>query len=281
SLIKAYKRVALAASSGGQVLAEISRPGQIPRDWPGIGGDASDNFKFCVALQDGECYPGSAAGDVYFNAPGITYPYCTSSRFSSSNKDICLTHQISALQSIVQMDVTHSDPVGRNTRVISRGLTSYRGGGEYWAAAALPDGRALLADVGPLPDGSMQVALLRQPAWPAQNDSIDRSTFVPVEVTVSKDQLPSGTDNVVVEFGYDPDFHCTRRAEACVANRGTLDPARPFSYAAIESYDGLSCASGCTVVLPAISQRVVYYRVKYRDAANRVISTSPNIAVTR
>ena len=36
---------------------------------------------------------------------------------------------------------------------------------------------------------------------------------------------------------------------------------------------GLACANGCTIALPAISQRVLYYQVLYRDAANQVVAT--------
>jgi hypothetical protein len=77
-----------------------------------------------------------------------------------------------------------------------------------------------------------------------------------------------------VEFGYDTDLHCTKRAEACVANRAGVDESTPFYWAGSDSYSGLACASGCTVTVPAVPQRVVYYRLKYRDSSNTVRITS-------
>jgi hypothetical protein len=71
----------------------------------------------------------------------------------------------------------------------------------------------------------------------------------------------------VVEFGYGENgsagsFFCTSRQEACVATSSTMNQASPFYYEQSETYSGVSCASGCTVVVPALSQRVLYYRWK-------------------
>ena len=52
----------------------------------------------------------------------------------------------------------------------------------------------------------------------------------------------------------------------------------PFQYASegtggVESgIIGLACATGCTVAVPALSQRVLYYQVKYRDASNNTLA---------
>jgi hypothetical protein len=35
----------------------------------------------------------------------------------------------------------------------------------------------------------------------------------------------------------------------------------------------VKCASGCTIAVPAISQRMLYYQVKYRDAANNTVAS--------
>jgi hypothetical protein len=36
---------------------------------------------------------------------------------------------------------------------------------------------------------------------------------------------------------------------------------------------GVPCADGCSVAIPAISQRLLYYQVKYRDASNGTVAT--------
>ena len=55
-------------------------------------------------------------------------------------------------------------------------------------------------------------------------------------------------------------------------------PAIPFVFASegaggVESgVTGLSCVNGCTVAIPALSQRMLYYQVIYRDAANQTLA---------
>jgi len=52
---------------------------------------------------------------------------------------------------------------------------------------------------------------------------------------------------------------------------------QPF-YFASENPAGVSCASGCTITIPAISQRILYYRIQYRAANNTVLAAGPLIA---
>jgi hypothetical protein len=85
--------------------------------------------------------------------------------------------------------------------------------------------------------------------------------------------VPAGTDNVVAEFGYDTNFYCTSRREACEAVTATVNETTPF-YWASESYSGVRGAPW-TIAIPSVPQRVVYYRLKYRDATNRTIQTGP------
>src|SRR6266508_6330095 len=62
------------------------------------------------------------------------------------------------------------------------------------------------------------------------------------------------------------DHYCTSRAESCVAMASTLDTSNPFKFKTTEAYRGMPCAKGCTIVMPAIPQRVVYWAVKHRNA---------------
>jgi hypothetical protein len=88
---------------------------------------------------------------------------------------------------------------------------------------------------------------------------------------------PSGlaVNNAVVQFGYaEYGGNCTTRAEACLATGATIPSGNaPFFYAS-EAPAGLACASGCTVMVPGISQRVMLYKVIYRNAANLPLGTS-------
>jgi hypothetical protein len=59
-----------------------------------------------------------------------------------------------------------------------------------------------------------------------------------------------------------------------VAASGAVSSSTPFFYEETETYSGSSCSAGCSVAIPALSQRVLYYRWKYRDALGKVIATS-------
>jgi hypothetical protein len=91
-----------------------------------------------------------------------------------------------------------------------------------------------------------------------------------------------GIDNAVIQFGYSengpPDkYYCTSRQEACLASTADV-PAVPFLFPSEGSdgtasgVPGLPCSNGCTIAIPAISQRVLYYQVLYRDTSNNVVA---------
>jgi hypothetical protein len=101
---------------------------------------------------------------------------------------------------------------------------------------------------------------------------VNRSDFVPVPVSLNP---PPGVDNAVIEFGYrEFNGNCTTRNEACVANAPAINSV-PFQFLG-ENPPGAPCAAGCTIVIPAVSQRLLYYRVKFRNAANGVLSVTPD-----
>jgi hypothetical protein len=147
----------------------------------------------------------------------------------------------------------------------------------FWISYATPNGAALFSNA-PWLDGVRTDNLISvPPPYPAL-DSTPRGTFVPIQV---KTAPPPGlmVNDVIVEFGYaengDPgSFYCTSRRESCVAVSGAISSAAPFFYEQAETYSGAPCATGCAVAIPALSQRVLYYRWKYRDAFGKVIATS-------
>jgi hypothetical protein len=113
-----------------------------------------------------------------------------------------------------------------------------------------------------------EIMLGKLPPFPAE-DSVNRGTFIPVSVHL--DAVPAGTDNVAVDFGYDSAFRCTARNEACVATgTGPVNEATPFYFSG-ETYAGRPCASGCTVTIPALPQRVLYYRARYRGLGGSAV----------
>jgi hypothetical protein len=127
--------------------------------------------------------------------------------------------------------------------------------------------------------------MAKYPPYPPNDpgDSIARGTFVPMTVTLTP---PAGMDvnNAIVEFGYQEygapqSINCTTRNDACIAAAGTVPSGNLPFYFASENPAGAPCTSSCIISIPAISQRILYYQVKYRAANNAVLSTDPVTSV--
>ncbi|MGE5648429.1 MAG: hypothetical protein ACM336_21835 [Acidobacteriota bacterium] len=273
------KMLPTSAFCGAHPLKDISGPGSAIAD------SSADSWKYCVAERAGECRAGSAAGDVYANCPGVTQPSCYSSTTDSGGNelvDICVEDSVPYADVVVQvgLDGFRRDLNGSRNRVISRALSQPRRNGAYQNAHVTVDGKWALTQARWLDGVQSQAIAIRLPSYGA-SDSVNRSTFVPVHVRVAP---VSGTDNVLAEFGYDPAFSCTSRREACVSVTGgstakQVNEAVPFYWAG-DSVAGVPCSSGCTVTIPAVSQRVLYYRIKHRRADGSVVATgSTEVAV--
>lgn len=252
-------------------LRNISGPGSSITD--------SDYYTWCEAYLANECRSGSSVGTVYLN-PGpntVQYLYCTGGEtFTGTNVDTCLfpsQQQHSALMQFgAVVDVTNR----LNSRVLARAAMGYsgRGVGSLLVAKALATGNWIL---GRSFTDREDLVLIKTP--PLVVDSRARNTWQKLKVDVGN--VPAGTNNVVVEFGYDTNFYCNEnRAEKCIANAATVTDSNPYKYpvegtgGVATGLSGVSCASGCTVELPLLPGRVAYYRVIYRAVTtNATIAT--------
>jgi hypothetical protein len=92
------------------------------------------------------------------------------------------------------------------------------------------------------------------------NDAANRTEWQPVAVK------GSGT-SWYVEFGYDANFYCTQRAEACKVAASTINATTPFYFAG----ETMTAASGsATVTIPAMPGRALYYRTVVNGAPSAV-----------
>jgi hypothetical protein len=142
--------------------------------------------------------------------------------------------------------------------------------GDYWTARSLPDASWILF---PLPTGRnrFDIFLGKLPPFP-DPDATRRSDFIQVMLSDLNPPRDLGIDNAIVEFGYrengPADAHfCTSRQEACV--KGNQE-GNQFGFAK-DSLDGTPCSGGCSISIPALPMRVLYYQVKYRDSSNKVV----------
>jgi len=119
------------------------------------------------------------------------------------------------------------------------------------------------------------VLAVKSTAFPS-SDSLDRTNYSSVPIGVPAPPAGLSITNAVVEFGYEENgppasYYCMSRQETCVA--GTAG-AIPFKWKS-EAVTGVSCTSGCTVLVPGISGHAMYYRIVWRDSGNSPKSVGP------
>lgn len=270
------------AFSGNAPLVDISSPatGNV------IGTTASDSYKYCVASVANECRSGSAPGDVYVNAPFVQFPYCYAAAQNANlpdDYDICIAGSQSEQDAIMQIAMDKVDNEARYQRVLTKFVAARRLS-PFWTPYVTPNGKWMMFESAFPGDGSVNKPfLMAKVPPPAPYDDVNRSDFIPLAIS-----LPaySGATNAFVRFGYaengDPhSFFCTSRQESCVVGATAVDPANPFYFEQVESasWHGVPCTSGCTVTIPGIPQRILYYQYIYRSDSG-VVYTSPMSVVT-
>jgi uncharacterized protein (TIGR03437 family) len=124
----------------------------------------------------------------------------------------------------------------------------------------------------PRPDesGHWSLWLAKAPPFPSY-DSIDRNGFQQTPISIP---AVAGATEALIEFGYDTNLYPTSRNDVGVSAANN----NPYFFAS-ESYSAVSCGSGCSIYIPAVPDRVVYYRVKWRDSSHNVVQTSTITAV--
>lgn len=268
------KFLATMAYVGRAPLVDVSGPGSI------LGNGPADSYKYCYVVAAGECVSGSAPGELYFNAPYVSVPYCNYPGIGTQGDDtnsVCIGDLGSETGNIVQVGTAREDLQAANSRRLGSMYARWKQHAIYWNVEAPPSGSNVFSQVRWLDGVRNEDIISILPPFPSQ-DSVTRNTFVPVPVKVTP---PTGQefDNVVVEFGYVENgpansFFCTSRQESCVAVSTDVDSNNPFYFEQTESYTGKHCVLGCSVTIPALSQHILYYRWKYRDASGKVIATS-------
>jgi uncharacterized membrane protein YgcG len=266
------------ATSGHYILQDVSGPNSV------ITTGSSDNYKYCIAKNAGECFSGSNIGDVYVNAPDVTTAYCVDAGRSGQNgwlsQDICIGDNGTRVNTIIQQGIAVPDTVGVTGRVLSRGFIKYRRQEEFSNVHALPNGNWFMFQVPPSADyggESGQLFIAKIPPFPSA-DSVDRTNFLPISVTVPRPTVAGAVSSGVL-FGYAEngsvtDFHCTSRQESCFA---TNKISNQYSYLS-DAPTPVSCLLGCTITVPAVPGRVVYLRSQYLNVRGNVVEQN-NIQV--
>jgi hypothetical protein len=259
-------------------LVDSSGPGAL------LGSGPQDSYKYCLAQTAGECYAGSAAGDLYVNAPYVRYPYCNYPGIAVQADDttsICIGDLGANTGNTVQVGVTGEDTAGALTRRLGPNYAKWNQQDVFWNMGATPNGGLSFSQVRWF-DGVRSDDLVNiLPPYPA-SDGITRNSFL--AVTLASGTPPTGTSTAVVEFGYAENgvagnFFCTSRQETCVAVNGNVNATTPFYFETSESYAGMPCGGGCSIVVPALAQHVLYCRWKFKNSSGQVTGTGNTYAV--
>jgi len=255
------------ASCGVKPMVDASGPTSL------MTGTAVDRYKFCVADRNGECHPTALAGDVYFNCPLMSTPYCAYAN-DTDVRDVCIGGHSSYTSSVIQAGYEKQNLTGAYGRPLTKGLSWYRLVDYFWNAKSLPDGKWALIRTNYAQGFSHQNLMAKLPPF-EQVDSVNRADYIPTTVRIPASGNAAAETHAVVEFGYDTNLFCTSRAEKCVKGA-----AAGYAYE-YENVAGVACAAGCEIQIPAISQRVLYYRVVRKNGSGQRLVEGPlQIAVT-
>ncbi len=230
---------------------------------------AADSGKYCIAIVANDCFSGSTAGKLYMVNEAFSTVFsngstatCRQTQFGTGIADSCAANASPASGTLAQYEFTRDGQNygnGSRSRVLSKEWRVYREAATENTKAD-PDGIAFL--------NRGHWAVMNLP-WPG-DDSRNRATFQALPITLTG--VPAGTDNVLVQFGRNPSFQCSRnRDNTCYAESATVSEATPYKFDH-ETLTGLACSSGCTISVPLIPNRMTYYRVVYRNSGGTVIA---------
>jgi hypothetical protein len=273
-----YKQVPVAAYAGYHLLKEVSSPekGDMITD--------STPWQYCVALNPGECRTGSAVGEVYMSVPqGLTRSdqNCIANWYDDNYP--CVFSPPAKAAFMVQEGTSKDDPNGTNWRKISMGFSGY--GRQFEFATFIPDPTGTWGfSEGYWLDGVRNdLIIAKLPPWPNPQDvTVNRTNFIRQSVQIGAGQ---NLTSARVRFGYAEngnvtDFFCTARQETCVTAGSASTTASPYWFIG-ENQGWQPCTNGCSISIPAIPGRVLFYAVDRQDGAGNTIPGTPQVVVVR
>lgn len=262
-----YKRLPLHGFAGHYLHKDISGPST------GNIADMAD-YSICRVFKANQCFQGSTVGQIYITTPkAVIDPYCRSNQFTWPNPCVMQMAPLAGMVTQVRTDLTNSD--GRTTRKLgySHGMPGLQY--QFSNCRTTPDADYLFCLADWL-DGvrSEWISYRITPVPPV--DTLDRTTTVSYAVPVTG--IPSAV-SVRARYGYLENggslMRCTAYGVECSTEIPSGTPSDPYSFTD-EAVTRQPCANGvaCTVIIPAISNRVVYYTVDWLDGGGSIVQSS-------
>jgi hypothetical protein len=247
------------AWAGPNLLKDASGPGSVITD--------ADAWRFCVALKAGECRPDSNANDTFVNVPKANISTSCVVNQHSRNYP-CFTNGYWFGAWITQSDISRDDPDYLNGRRLSMGFTGPGRQYHFTNAHTTPSGKWAFFGPGWIDGVRPEVLMLKLPPWPNTEQDRTRNGFVPIRVDLQANESYS---KARIRFGYAENgpvdgLFCTSRQESCVTDKQLT----PFAYQQSENLTPADCQGGCSISIPAIPGRILYYRVERLNDSGEV-----------
>jgi len=241
--------------AGYHMLADASGPNSAAAF-----GDATP-WHYCYALVAGECVSGSTAGQMY-----VSVPYDTVSQTCITNSYAynapCISNNYPYGFWTTQFNTAQADTTGFGLRRLSSGLVAPGRQYNFLNAKSTPDGKWAQILAQWLEGQRTDLFWMKIPPFPPQESNAGTAPgATPVRIPV----FGQAGDLVRVAFGYaengDPaNLYCTSRAETCYTSDAAT-ATNPFAWAS-EAQHYTPCTGLCSIPIPAIPGRILYYQVQ-------------------
>jgi hypothetical protein len=252
------RRIPMFAQAGPYQMADMSGPGVTITD--------SDEGKYCIANRANECRTGSSIGDIYVSSKWWDNT-TTCYRNTNEATNPCVYRPLPVMGWGVVFSLAAAENEGNAVQRVTMAMNGPGRQYHFTKLSVMPDGQWFLFPSAWTNGISSDWYLAKVPL--PDRDTTNRSTWVPVKINVGSG-LTAG--KVVAKFGYGEygtatSYYGTTRAENTVATGATVNLTTPFEFYdgtandEVDGTDGQDCASGCTITIPAIAGRVVYWEL--------------------
>ncbi|MEO8099699.1 MAG: hypothetical protein ABI811_18515 [Acidobacteriota bacterium] len=233
------------------------------------------NYTYCYVVVGGDCWSGSQAGELYVNVPYAAVPYCYSSRFATpaSLSDICVTANTNTAHRVFQSaNPNGDDSAGAYTRRLTSFFSSYKTEDIFWNVRATPNGKWAFGNITNIGDARAELMMFALPPFP-EPDSMNQGTFADIAVPVRGNTAAA---KVRARFGYAENgkvskYFCTSRQVECTTS------GAPFVWAD-EPQKVQECVTDCTLHIPALPGRMLYYLVERSTDGKQWTPEKPKVA---
>jgi hypothetical protein len=254
------------------LFVDKSAPGSLIAD--------ADIGERCTAFVAGECRPNSAIGDTFVAGRGWYTAYGQCIANTSTLGSPCAFGLWPGAGWAVQVRDTPVDLNNTGVRRLTLGFWTPPNHYSFSNWVATPDAKWGIFAPNSVQQraGAGQWFAMKLPPWPVSADNTNRTKFVPVPI-----RFPASPGvRVRIAFGYaedgDPEnLYCTTRHETCWTSAAAT-AANPYVFAS-EAQHKVACDSGCTVSVPAIPGRILFYQVEHTNGSRTVTDPLQAIAL--